>query len=216
ESASSSRLSTMPSTMSFSAGVGTYCVQKRSPGLPICASTAGVSRMLKRSTARCTAARSMCSAPNRWTSSSTVVTLCFRMSCHLSMLTRQDLRLDAFGEDDPIVTLGVEVGHSCYLRVAAAHVERARRFVERLRGGFDDHESCIRPGKPSLHLLKQDRPGPCVLRALRHGDPVQIVRAGRAGREAIADVADQVAAGGEGAQGGIVLIGLVEVGIENF
>src|SRR5512139_4041034 len=154
ESTSSSSESTMPSWMSSSAGVGTYWRQNGSPGFWMRSSAAGVMRRLKRSMACSAASLSTFSSPKRATSSSTVVMLWWRMSCHLSMAGLPSAYgMDAFGEDHPIVARCVELGHACDLVVSVPLVEPPGGPVARLGRGLDQQQSCILLCKPSLHLL---------------------------------------------------------------
>ena len=78
----------MPSSMMFSAGVGTYWFHMGSPGFLMRSRAAGVIRRLKASMALSTSFLSMFSSPKRSTRSSTVVRLCFRICCQLSIRIR--------------------------------------------------------------------------------------------------------------------------------
>src|SRR3954470_4693800 len=141
-SASSLSESTMPSRMSSSSTVGTYCRQIGSSGDLMRSTIAGEIRNSKFSAACLRRSRSgKCSGPNLAASASRDRSeLVLRTSCHVSMtlpvlLTESVKRL---GVDHLIVPRRIEIGDAGRCPIAARLVEGAGGRVVRAAGGLDD------------------------------------------------------------------------------
>src|SRR5512147_829997 len=211
-SASSLSESTIPSRISSSSTVGTYCRQIGSSGDLISSTIAGEIRNSKFSAAWRRRSRSgKCPGPNLAASaSSDLIELVLRTSCQVSMtlpvllpesanqrlrvtasLARK-ARLERLRVDDLIVARGIEVGDPGHGAIAPRLVEAAGRRVLRPAGGLHDDQSGD-AGQAGFHGLEQGGADPAAVQQGVHRHPVEIVGAQRAGRGAPADPAGQAA-----------------------
>src|SRR5689334_5901441 len=175
-SASSFNESTIPSTTSSSATLGTYCVQIGSPGDLISSTMAGEIRNSKFSAACLRRSSSgKFSAPNLWASaSSEAMEFFLRTSCQVSAMEPPVLPAYPLHQDHLIIARCIEIRDGGYRRVAPSLVERAGCRVIGPSRCVDDDE----PGdslQPSLHLLKKPSPDAGALHCGIDSHPVEIV-----------------------------------------
>src|SRR6185503_4270838 len=178
ELAASASESTMPSWISSSCTVGTYCRQIGSPGDLIRSTMAGEMRNSKFSAAwRRRAMSPTCSGPNRAASASSDAMLFLRRStCQLSI--GLVLGREIFGVNHQIITGRVVGRDSCGSGEAAFLVKGPCGRVVAARARLNHHEPLAVGPETVLDLHEQLGPDAGALPALIDHDPIQVVRAG--------------------------------------
>src|SRR5215212_5485991 len=190
-SASSLSESTMPSRMSSSSTVGTYCRQIGSSGDLIRSTIAGEIRNSKFSAACRSRSRSgKCSGPNLAASrSSDRIELLLSTSCQVSM-TLPIPPVESLNVHHLVVARRVEVGDPRGRAIAARLVEPTRGCIVR-PAGCRDHDEAGDTLQPVFHRMQQ---GGADASAVQRGvdrHPVEIEGAKGAGGGPPADPAGQ-------------------------